>query len=402
MEICAKVQNIYCFTRQRDTHTEREDGRWSIAINLLLEIESTGTDLISHAFYQFVSQNKLWGYVKDTQFNSSSSSGSAVSVPRQQSLSLSDDGGGNSNSTMRMFQKRALTHSLKCMMNAMEYYFGTVHSNKQGLDSVDTTKSTSNSTRASSSGSGSDSKRSDSALKDQPKMSVGKPSIAVQTRELSHDKKGQALDYDGDKESDNNVNMSAADIDMHDMCRGYNARFVEINATTADGDGDGSSGGSSSSSKSSGQLTPASAILGLSSQVGRLISGGSSKQTTATATSTATSTIIDNTKGFYHHYRKQFLFDSTLAVYFPGTSGFRVSKHTMTVHIPMHRLISKALNFAAMGGLDVSVGLRYLLREAPREALIMLADMPLRCLSFVSQVKSGTCLTVTRPLYIHI
>lgn len=48
--------------RRVGTHVEEDDRSWDSAINLMLEIEGVSTNLISHAYFPFISSNAAWGY----------------------------------------------------------------------------------------------------------------------------------------------------------------------------------------------------------------------------------------------------------------------------------------------------------------------------------------------------
>lgn len=48
--------------RRVGAHVEDEDRSWDSAINLMLEIEGVSTNLISHAYFPFISSNAAWGY----------------------------------------------------------------------------------------------------------------------------------------------------------------------------------------------------------------------------------------------------------------------------------------------------------------------------------------------------
>ena len=73
------------------------------------------------------------------------------------------------------------------------------------------------------------------------------------------------------------------------------------------------------------------------------------------------------------------------AVDFPGIRRYTVSHSPISVHLPIHRFISKTLDFAANADLDLSDVIQ---RLVPTLAF-SLADFPMRCLSFCSQVRNG-------------
>lgn len=72
-------------------------------------------------------------------------------------------------------------------------------------------------------------------------------------------------------------------------------------------------------------------------------------------------------------------------VHFPGIRRYTVSHSPVSVHLPIHRFISKMLDFAAYADLGVS---DVISRLIPTLAFT-LADFPLRCLSFCAQVRCG-------------
>lgn len=73
------------------------------------------------------------------------------------------------------------------------------------------------------------------------------------------------------------------------------------------------------------------------------------------------------------------------AVDFPGIRRYTVSHSPVSVHLPIHRFISKTLDFAANADLDLS---DVITRLIPTLAF-SLADFPMRCLSLCSQVRNG-------------
>jgi hypothetical protein len=70
---------------------------------------------------------------------------------------------------------------------------------------------------------------------------------------------------------------------------------------------------------------------------------------------------------------------------FPGIRRYTVSHSLVSVHLPIHRFISKMMDFAAYADLGLSA---IISRLAPTLAFT-LADFPLRCLSFCAQVRAG-------------
>ena len=72
-------------------------------------------------------------------------------------------------------------------------------------------------------------------------------------------------------------------------------------------------------------------------------------------------------------------------VHFPGIRRYTVSHSPVSVHLPIHRFISKILDFAAYADLELR---DVIIRLIPTLAFT-LADFPLRCLSFCAQVRCG-------------
>ena len=72
-------------------------------------------------------------------------------------------------------------------------------------------------------------------------------------------------------------------------------------------------------------------------------------------------------------------------VHFPGIRRYTVSHSPVSVHLPIHRFISKMLNFAACADLE----LRDVITRLIPTLAFTLADFPLRCLSFCAQVRCG-------------
>lgn len=70
---------------------------------------------------------------------------------------------------------------------------------------------------------------------------------------------------------------------------------------------------------------------------------------------------------------------------FPGIRRYTVSHSPVSVHLPIHRFISKMLDFAAYADLD----LREVIGRLIPTLAFTLADFPLRCLSFCAQVRCG-------------
>ena len=70
-------------------------------------------------------------------------------------------------------------------------------------------------------------------------------------------------------------------------------------------------------------------------------------------------------------------------IHFPGIRRYTVSHSPVSVHLPIHRFISKMLDFAAYADLDL---MDVIGRLIPTLAFT-LADFPLRCLSFCAQVR---------------
>lgn len=70
---------------------------------------------------------------------------------------------------------------------------------------------------------------------------------------------------------------------------------------------------------------------------------------------------------------------------FPGIRRYTVSHSLVSVHLPIHRFISKMMDFAAYADLGLSETIS---RLVPTLAFT-LADFPLRCLSFCAQVRAG-------------
>jgi hypothetical protein len=71
------------------------------------------------------------------------------------------------------------------------------------------------------------------------------------------------------------------------------------------------------------------------------------------------------------------------SVYFPGIRRYTVSFSPVSVHLPLHRFISKIVDFAAAANIEFSYSVSML---TPTNAFT-LADYPLRCLSFCAQVQ---------------
>lgn len=72
-------------------------------------------------------------------------------------------------------------------------------------------------------------------------------------------------------------------------------------------------------------------------------------------------------------------------VHFPGIRRYTVSHSPVSVHLPIHRFISKMLDFAAYADLE----LRDVISRLIPTLAFTLADFPLRCLSFCAQVRCG-------------
>lgn len=70
---------------------------------------------------------------------------------------------------------------------------------------------------------------------------------------------------------------------------------------------------------------------------------------------------------------------------FPGIRRYTVSHSPVSVHLPIHRFISKMLDFAAYADLD----LREVIGRLIPTLAFTLADFPLRCLAFCAQVRCG-------------
>jgi hypothetical protein len=219
---------------------EQEDSRWNVAINLVLEIETTSTDFISHAFFPFVSHNTAWGYVVD---------------------------------------EKDMTSTL-------------------ALDSADTEKTfdfvdLGNSTE--------------------------KPNFLQSSQQEAHLVALKKL-------------LSTIDL--------FSSHKIEIK---------------------------------IKKKIG------------------VNSTEIEEYKS-----QNFDLFDEPVlflghSVKFPGMRQFHVSNSTLSLYIPLQRMVSKLFKYAAMGGVNMKPSLSFLQqsKDISKFALITLADMPLRCLSFAAQVKCG-------------
>lgn len=72
-------------------------------------------------------------------------------------------------------------------------------------------------------------------------------------------------------------------------------------------------------------------------------------------------------------------------IHFPGIRRYTVSFKPISVHLPLHRFISKIIDFAAAANIEFSHSVSML---TPTNAFTF-ADYPLRCLSFCAQVQSG-------------
>ena len=62
-----------------------------------------------------------------------------------------------------------------------------------------------------------------------------------------------------------------------------------------------------------------------------------SAATDSTSTSSKPKPVVmlDTAAGFYHTYHPRRILHSDLLVYFPGTAGYRVSKHAVSIHTPL-------------------------------------------------------------------
>jgi hypothetical protein len=92
-------------------------------------------------------------------------------------------------------------------------------------------------------------------------------------------------------------------------------------------------------------------------------------------------------------------------VYFPGIRDYQVSASPVSVHLPLQRFLTKLFVYASYNGLNLHQAflMLHVVQQSSSMAMgdvtqsnplsskfaISLADYPLRCLSFISQVKVG-------------
>ncbi|CAK9251643.1 unnamed protein product [Sphagnum jensenii] len=284
------------FKRRISIHVERENEKWSVAINLLLEAEGITTDLISHAFFPFISSNVAWGYTtasaspgKIVASASSESSDATVAMDQQYSISV--------------LLKSGLLHSLKKVIHIIDFYFCT------SAKEIDST------------GPGSTSSSTLSAKEPRSLLAGAKDiftKFTSSTSFLRSNSSGASQDF-GFTTTQTTDNLTEL----------INRRKAKEEKNEDDDDDDDD----------------------------RLYMSSSQPI------------------NFFSH-----------VLVFPGVRNYRVSYNSVSLNIPLQRLVSKLFYYASMGGLDIQEAIEYLRKEAPRAAVNKIPDYPLRCLAFVAQV----------------
>ena len=141
------------FKRRITTHVEREDDRWTVAINLLLEIESVTSDLLSHAFFPYVNNNnQAWGYNEasldkllagsNIEYNNSNNSNNNTNASTSNNITAISQ----RYTLLQTFQKQALVYTLQKITEAVHFYLidNGIHKKPKSTSTTTNTTTSSN------------------------------------------------------------------------------------------------------------------------------------------------------------------------------------------------------------------------------------------------------------------